>query len=773
MTGIRPRRSRRKVFVLVLMWVLMAGVPAIRAQESSRQPEPPPATAAPAPPTPSPEPTTDAQKTDEPLRFFDNVTVSATLNPARIKDTPGTVSVIDAETIERRQIENVADLIKFEPGIYIESNLTRVGLNGFNIRGIGGNRVMTQVDGVETSEQFDFGPFNVHQFTLDLDTLKTAEIVRSSGSSLYGSDALGGVVSFFTKDPVDYLGGREQFHLGAKTSFDGRGDEGTGNIVLAGGRPRAQASLFVSYVSGHEIDNQGDVDTELPTRTAPNPQDRQSIQALGKVVFTLGTGNVLRGIVEIVDNDIETQAFASRGVTVTGPISTNVADVTSDDTMRRRRVSVDHSLVDRGGLNQWSWNLYAQTSDTGQVVDEFRVTSGAGPVQTVNRSGTLDFDQDAYGGAIQGRKAVAPGGQPTLLTFGGSYKHNAFDMIRDRVDVNAVTGAIVPATNLILPSKYFPRSDVGEAGTYFQAEMRLGRLTLVPGVRYDHFALDADESDPVFVASLSPTAVDFSADATSAKVGAAYSVSSAVTVHAQYAGGFRAPPYSAVNSGFTNLAGGYTSVPNTDLDAETSDNVEFGVRSAMGPVSFAVTGFMNYYDNFILQVQRGLNAATRLLEFQYQNISKVEIQGVEFQGEARLTDELRLRASYAIIRGNDVSAADDVPLNSIAPDQGAFGLLYSAPSSRWGSELIVRAARGQSQETAGTGMFAPEAYGVADVVGWIALGRSVTMRGGVLNVTDQKYFEWPNVRGRSATDPTIDRYSSPGISGVASVSYGW
>jgi outer membrane receptor protein involved in Fe transport len=53
---------------------------------------------------------------------------------------------------------------------------------------------MTQVDGVETSEQFDFGPFNVHQFTLDLDTLKTAEIVRSSGSSLYGSGALGGVV---------------------------------------------------------------------------------------------------------------------------------------------------------------------------------------------------------------------------------------------------------------------------------------------------------------------------------------------------------------------------------------------------------------------------------------------------------------------------------------------------------------------------------------------------------------------------------------------------
>jgi len=44
-----------------------------------------------------------------------------------------------------------------------------------------------------------------------------------------------------------------------------------------------------------------------------------------------------------------------------------------------------------------------------------------------------------------------------------------------------------------------------------------------------------------------------------------------------------------------------------------------------------------------------------------------------------------------------------------------------------------------------------------------ALGRTVTLRGGVLNLTDQKYFEWQNVRERSATDPTIDRYSSPGV----------
>ncbi len=100
------------------------------------------------------------QSTDDPLTFLDSVTVSATLRPAPVRETPGTVSVIDSQSMEERLVRDFADLVKYEPGVYIENNVTRLGLNGFNIRGIGGNRVMTQVDGVQTSEQFDFGPFN-------------------------------------------------------------------------------------------------------------------------------------------------------------------------------------------------------------------------------------------------------------------------------------------------------------------------------------------------------------------------------------------------------------------------------------------------------------------------------------------------------------------------------------------------------------------------------------------------------------------------------------
>ncbi len=745
--------------------LMLPGAGTLQAQQPAPAPAaPPPAAEKPA----EAQPVVTPPKDDG--RFFDSVTVSATRNPQAVKDTPGTVSVIDGETIERRLIENTADLVKFEPGVYIESNLTRIGLNGFNIRGIGGNRVMTQVDGVETSEQFDFGPFSVHQFALDLDTLKSAEIVRSAGSSLYGSDALGGVVSFFTKDPADYLAGK-RYHVAAKTLYDGRARDTSGNLVVAGGTRRVQASLFGSYALGHEPANHGVIEALDATRTAPNPQDRESMQALGKIVFTTANAGTVRGTVEASDTEVDTDAYSSRGLVILGPTVTDITGITSLDTMRRLRASVDHTIDARFGMNQWAWSAFVQNTDTDQVVDEVRTTRGFGPRPPVTalRAGTLAFEQRSYGGSLQARK-LAMYGQGVLFTFGAAYRHHGFDMIRDRVDINAASGAVMPA-GIVIPSKYFPKSDVDETGVYAQAEVRLGNLTVVPGIRYDRFALDADETDAVYAGEHGVPS-DSTSDAVSGRIGAALRVGTATTLHAQFAQGFRAPPYSAINTGFSNLLGGYATLPNVGLRPETSRNFEGGIRTSIGRASIGATAFLNDYKDFISLTTRGFNPATRLLEFQSQNLSDARIRGIELQGDARLPGSFILRGAYAFIRGNDVSGDDETPLDSIAPNQGVIALQY-AGYTRWGGEFALRASAGQPATQASATQFNPEAFTVADIFGWAALGRGVTLRGGVLNLTDARYFEWSNVRGRQTADPVIDRYSSPGISGIVSLAYGW
>ena len=209
--------------------------------------------------------------------FLDEVTVTAAHVPTSLRDTPGQVSIVTDEDIADHLLEDIADLVKYEPGVYVEGDSTRLGLNGFNIRGIGGNRVLTQIDGVRGAEQFDFGPFNVHQQSIDIDTLKSAEIVRSAGSALYGSDAVGGVISLITKNPSDYLGGGTR-HFGAKAGFDGRGSDSNLNMAVAGGGESGRASLFVSSSRGNELDNAGQTGGNGTDRDLPNPQEREQLQ---------------------------------------------------------------------------------------------------------------------------------------------------------------------------------------------------------------------------------------------------------------------------------------------------------------------------------------------------------------------------------------------------------------------------------------------------------------------------------------------------------------
>ncbi len=719
--------------------------------------------------------TGSAPPADDPLTFLDSVTVSATLRPAPVRETPGMVSVIDSQTIEERMVRDFADLVKYEPGVYIENNVTRLGLNGFNIRGIGGNRVMTQVDGVQTSEQFDFGPFNVHQVGLDVDALKTVEIVRSANSALYGSDALGGVVSLFTKDPADYLDGRG-VHLGAKSTWDGRSDAVSGNLALAAGTEMLQGSVFASVHRGNEIRNKGTVETADDTRTVPNPQDIEGTQLLAKLVFTPSPGNMLRTTAEVYDTRVETEWFSDRGLLDFGRFQYVTADSDALDTQDRSRVSVDHTLVDRG-LDQISWRIHGQFNDTSQVIDRERMTFGFGPPFPSLRHGTLDFEQVGYGTSLQGQQWLGDPERGVLITAGASYRNDYFDILRDRSETHGITREPVP-TSLIFPTKYFPESTVTEAGAYLQAELRFGRLSFVPGVRYDHFALDANQSDPVFIASLNPEAADFSDGAVSPKLGVAASLTDTLTVHAQYSGGFRAPPYSAINTGFTNPRGGYTTLPNPELRAETSRNVEVGVRAGFDRTSLGLTVFSNRYDDFIASTSLGLNPVTRLLEFQSQNLEESKIEGVELRGEAYLTDNVMLRWSYARINGAEIfedtvvpPLAEETQLGEIAPNEGVLGLRYVRPSGRWGSELSVRMV--EAYQHGSEEQFAPEAYQVVDLVGFVSLAESLTFRVGLLNLTDSRYFEWWNVRGRAANDPVIDRYTSPGLSVVASLGYDW
>lgn len=716
--------------------------------------------------------------------FEGTVTVTATRTSQLVRDTPGGVAVITEEQLDRELASTVEDLARYEPGVEVAQDPTRLGAGGFTIRGIGGNRVLTRVDGVPVAESFAFGPLENQQYALDPQAVSRLEIVKSAGSALYGSDALGGVVAMETRDPEDFLIETDGTpYFGLETGWDGRRSEWRESAAVAAGNDRLRASLFVARRDGSELDNQGSVDTPDAMRTTPNPQDREATNILGKLVWQPTSDSALELAVERFDGRAETEVYSSRTVQNQGPTSIDTHDFDADDNEERDRLSLEYRLT-RGTqlfdvLVARAWGV---RSEARQETAEDRVTTidVGGPPLAVERhlDGVYSFEQDNVGAELQLSRALQTPGLSHLITYGVTASRDNFDMLRDRVATDPATGEVVEEEGLFYPTKYFPESRVDELGVFVQDEItfRSGRLRLIPGVRWDRFRLRPEEDDTVYIEGNpgSPPPVELDNSAWSPRLGAVWAFSERTSAFVQYARGFRAPPFSSVNNGFTNVGHGYTTLPNPDLDPETSDNFELGLRRSGERVEASVVVFDNRYDDFINTATLGFNPATGLIEFQPQNIEEVRIQGVEVSARTRLPHDLTLRTGAAWIEGeNEIT---DQPLNSVSPPSAVVGLGWRPGLGRFGGELVgtfVTEKDASDLDRTEVEQFATPAYEVVDLTGFVQLSDRLTLRAGVFNLFDSKYWRWPAAQGLTEGSPLLDRYTSPGRSFGASLKVRW
>lgn len=130
--------------------------------------------------------------------LVETATVRATPLPA----STAAVSVIDRDEIERLDVQSVAELLRFVPGVVIVSGGGRAGLEAAGIRGGDPNFTAVLVDGVPINDSTDaLRGGAVDLGSLPVDLVERVEVVRGPFSSLYGSTALGGVINVITRRP--------------------------------------------------------------------------------------------------------------------------------------------------------------------------------------------------------------------------------------------------------------------------------------------------------------------------------------------------------------------------------------------------------------------------------------------------------------------------------------------------------------------------------------------------------------------------------------------
>ncbi len=718
--------------------------------------------AEPAPPTDA-QTATQAKPAPKPTEL-DAVTSTATRNPQSLNDIPGTVSVIDAETLERNNARNPRDAIKYEPGVSVGNQPMRGGETNYTIRGIGFNRVLLLIDGVDVPDFPDSnaGPGTYNRDFVDLENVKQIEIIRGPASALYGSNAIGGIVAYQTKDPQDYLDlvGKDWYASikGAYASADKSFSETATGAMRAG---NVEMLAIFTHRDGEETKPNGSVPNDPSLTTGRgvtvNPQDYRSDNILGKLVFRPTTADTIKLTGEYGRKTLKTDILTD----VSAAPSTTVVASNGRDETERSRVSLElahdapFGFVDRSEFKVFYTNI-----DRREHTEQIRGVGLSAALRTTD----LYFIQDIYGADAQFNTKRDIFGVTNSFTYGISGELTQTTRPRYRTQENLTTHVVTTVVaGEVFPNKTFPDNDTLKAGIYLQDEISAtSRLTVVPAIRIDYYKLDP-KPDQMFQNSGGANVNSLTEWPVSPKLGATYKITEEYTGFAQYAHGFRAPPYDSANQAFANAAQGYEIVVNPNLKPETSDGVEAGLRGKFsGGSSFSTSVFYNRYENFIDSTLLcngtifGGPGPCLLSQYQYTNRPRVNIYGAEARGDYRFHPNWALLGSIAYARGED--EATHAPIDSVDPLKLVSGLRYT--SEFWGGELTMTHAWQHSRVSDATYFKAPQ-YTVFDLTAYYEVMPTFTINAGIFNLTDRKYFLSQDVRAIPSS-LTIDRYAQPG-----------
>lgn len=697
-----------------------------------------------------------------------------------VKDDPQALATskttrISAQQINEQQARNIKDLVRYEPGVSVANNASRFGLSGFNIRGLEGNRILMQVDGVRLGDQFAMGGYsNASRDQVDIELLQTVDLNRGTGSAKDGSDALGGSVSYRTPEPEDVLKGRAVGGV-FKTAYQSVDRSWVAVATGAAGHDRVKLLARVVKRAGHESATMGRVDGLGINRTLPNPQQRNGTAALFKMAFTPTAHARTELAYQRSGRDVDTHVLSQ----IVGGLA---KDMHAQDQYRHDQWSLAHRLKDLAG-SEVDIKLYRQLGQTEQYTRQDRKPTSSAFSPTLYER-YFSFEQDVRGLRLDGLTQISSEA-PHLLSWGGDGSVTTTAQLRDGYTTMRNGQMVREVTVDVFPTRDTPRNESMRWSAYLQDEWLVSDvLTLMAGGRFEHHKL-TPKPDEIYLANeAAAPAAGARYKNFSPKLATIWSMGGGYALSGQYSRGFRAPPYSDVNIGFANTQAGYTSVANPDLRPEKSEGVELVWQRKLAAGSWSVAVFDNRYRDFIENQMLncpGDAACSDLvsLTFQSRNVSRVRISGGELKFESMLPAHIVLRGALAYARGRKTD--EGKPLDSVNPISGTLGLQQTIGTVKWEfSTTFAQRKKAQDAEKQEASdqlkrQFLTPGYAVADLrVTWL-YAKDGTLGIGVHNIFDRLYYHWSDVPVADIHVPDsqagAERYSQPGRQYTISVQH--
>ncbi len=690
------------------------------------------------------------------------ISVTGTRTPRELKDVPASVNVINTEDIDNRGISDLRDLFKYDAGVSILSGssayTSTYGQNSVNIRGMDNNRVLIQRDDINLPARYTFSYDLGRGDYVDLKTLKTVEIFKGPASSLYGSDALGGLVSYRSLYPEDLLKDNEDLAIELPFSYDGSSNEtaGTTRIALRNDESGVEAVIVATKSYGEEDNVNAD-----KKYIDDSSIDKENIYT--NIVKNIDDFTRINLIYENVSTERET-------IAATDSLSSSYSSVEEDVETKRWMGQIGYEYENPDSERFYNYaklNIYKQNakwkdgSDVEYPASVSRYTGAPTPAKSVVNDYT--FEDDSEGINVQLRSSSSNGGWNNDFTYGVDYSTTFNTRPREKTTTQSGVSTI---ENI----KDTADADTTKYGVYLQNAVTFDnneRVELIAGLRYDKYDINA-KNDAAYITThdnigVINEPVNLDEHSLNPSLSLIYDLSPDLSAYGKYSTAFRAPTYSELNTAHGNrIASGYYFLSNPELQPETSNNYEVGLKGDYSKLNFSLVGFVSKYEDLIDQTMSFDDAG--LMVFKYTNAEEAEIYGWELSSEYNFNereDGFSFLSSLAASYGENTSGDEDVPLGSIEPFKAIIGLKYATKDGKWTSELINTYV-GEPRTSDDYADNPAEPYHVVDFINNFNVNDALAFDIGIYNLTDKTYFNYSTVKGRSESDVDVNRYSEPG-----------
>ncbi len=677
------------------------------------------------------------------------VVISASRWKQTAEHIPAQVAVVVPRQIAQFQPQTAADLLGLSGKVFIQKS--QQGGGSPMIRGFATNRLIYSVDGVRMNTAI-FRSGNIQNvINLDPFAMERTEVVFGPASVMYGSDAIGGVMSFTTLQPeMGARGVRGRANL----RYSSANREQTGHIDLHYGGPKWAGITSVSrwdfdhlrqgsrgprdYIKARyvEVTPDGDVVRIQADSLLQIPSGYQQVNAMQKLVFALAPGlelqygghfsstskygrydrhnRVRNGLPRYAEWDYGPQRWQMHNLALSREAKRRLSDAW---TLRVAAQRFDESRIDR------SLNKPQRTTQT-EHVDAYSLNADV--------SKKLSAKHQLFYGAEAVWNAVASTGSVTDIT----------------------TGAVAQG-----PSRY-PQATWFSAGLYAtEAWEATPKATWTAGMRANAVGLDADFASNLAFFQLPYAQARVRDAAMTGSFGVTYRPLEDWVVKGNLGTAFRAPNVDDLGK-FFDSSPGMVVVPNADLKSEYAYNADVDVAKLFGTwLKLDVAAYATRLKNALVRRPWTINGQDSMMyggEMSrieaLQNASMARVVGASLGLEAMLSARWSTRLAYNVQHGvEELDNGEVSPSRHAAPTFGLARLTYRRGRVRADVYTQFQGARRNDQlaweERAKTEMYALNADGLAYCPAWYTLNarasmefkRGLNLNVGLENLTDQRY----------------------------------